>query len=286
MNKFLLTTCVLLSTPFSAANTFASSSNPTTEIEPTPWYKVEVILFSRDNHDTTEQWPKDLQLNYSTNRVELVKAEPIDDLQEESSQVLTPSTEENTSTATKAYEPLPSNQRELQREAQAINRKNGFKVLFHESWKQPVLSAEEAPSIVISGGEQYGEHYTLEGEIKLSVARYLHLSTNLWLSEFEMNYGQLEHRAWPDLPSPPFNTAEPSAEIEDFNNFDVPEFKLGLSEKPNTESEDPSLLRDTYLPSEIIHFEQHRRMRSKELHYIDHPRIGAIVKILPVDTEQ
>lgn len=155
--------------------------------------------------------------------------------------------------------------------------------MFHENWVQPVFSDEDAPSVVISGGEKYGEHHTLEGEITLSVARYLHLKTNLWLSEFEMNYGQLEHRTWPELPATPFKSLK-AVEPVDFDNFEAPEFKLQLSELKTDENNDLGLLRETYLPSEIIHIEQHRRMRSKELHYIDHPRFGIIVKILPTDT--
>jgi hypothetical protein len=34
--------------------------------------------------------------------------------------------------------------------------------------------------------------------------------------------------------------------------------------------------------TDLISFQQGRRMRSKEVHYIDHPLIGAIIRILPV----
>lgn len=33
---------------------------------------------------------------------------------------------------------------------------------------------------------------------------------------------------------------------------------------------------------QIISFEESRRMRSKEMHYIDHPLVGAIIRIIPV----
>ncbi|MAA72500.1 MAG: hypothetical protein CL679_12340 [Bermanella sp.] len=35
--------------------------------------------------------------------------------------------------------------------------------------------------------------------------------------------------------------------------------------------------------SDLISFQESRRMRSKEVHYIDHPLVGAIVRILPVE---
>ena len=34
--------------------------------------------------------------------------------------------------------------------------------------------------------------------------------------------------------------------------------------------------------SNLISFQESRRMRSKEIHYIDHPLVGAIIRILPV----
>lgn len=35
--------------------------------------------------------------------------------------------------------------------------------------------------------------------------------------------------------------------------------------------------------SEVISFEQSSRMRSKEMHYLDHPLLGAIIRIIPVE---
>ena len=32
--------------------------------------------------------------------------------------------------------------------------------------------------------------------------------------------------------------------------------------------------------------QQKRRMRSKEMHYIDHPLIGVVIKFMPLDEEQ
>ena len=31
--------------------------------------------------------------------------------------------------------------------------------------------------------------------------------------------------------------------------------------------------------------QQSRRMRSNELHYVDHPMLGLVVKVIPVETE-
>lgn len=36
-------------------------------------------------------------------------------------------------------------------------------------------------------------------------------------------------------------------------------------------------------PAELISIQQSRRMRSKEIHYLDHPLVGAIIRIIPVE---
>ena len=35
--------------------------------------------------------------------------------------------------------------------------------------------------------------------------------------------------------------------------------------------------------TDLISFQQSRRMRSKEVHYIDHPLVGAVIRILPIE---
>ncbi|MFT5593682.1 MAG: hypothetical protein ACI8SR_002068 [Oceanicoccus sp.] len=40
---------------------------------------------------------------------------------------------------------------------------------------------------------------------------------------------------------------------------------------------------NAHTTSDLISFQQSRRMRSKEIHYIDHPLVGAIIRILPIE---
>jgi hypothetical protein len=39
---------------------------------------------------------------------------------------------------------------------------------------------------------------------------------------------------------------------------------------------------DISVSTNIFHMKNHRRMRSKELHYIDHPLVGMLIQINPV----
>ncbi len=56
--------------------------------------------------------------------------------------------------------------------------------------------------------------------------------------------------------------------------------------KPNTIQIQPaSETVNASNPPEAFIIREHRRMRSKELHYIDHPLVGILIKIVPVETK-
>lgn len=209
----------------------------------------------------------------------------------------------------------------------ALDRSRGLRTVFHQTWVQAMTNSDDAPALMIQGGNQFGDHYELEGTITLSVSRYLHLNTNLWLTHFAPNYGQ-QSEHWPSLPS-----QEKEYSWEEANRFNSntdettdtfsPSFKLNLGSKqthgltideptpnstptpnltPTDHKADPTTdvtyspsfsttepvvtpdenqLASEYIIKEIVTLKQKRRMRSKELHYIDHPRMGLLVKIMP-----
>lgn len=236
--------------------------------EPT-WFQVETVIFARTaDDDGIEQWPRNIQLRYPFNWAELQD----------------PETAAGRSPAELQHQPflsLPRGERKLNAHANAINRRDAYQVLFHKAWRQPVREQQHAPAILITGGEKFGNHYELEGSITLSLARYLHLHTRLWLTEFEPNFGQ-PPGAWPELPRRPNNLQPSEAKTEpwdDFEKNDSSTWDLGL----NTPSSQPDFIGEDYLPSRIVTLNQQRRMRSRELHYIDHPLFGIIIEITPYE---
>jgi|GEM_PF-1615733 len=68
--------------------------------------------------------------------------------------------------------------------AKSIGRRSNHQVLFHQAWHQELGAAETAPSIPISGGEVFDQHHELEGSIKLNKDRYLHITSDLWLTQY------------------------------------------------------------------------------------------------------
>ncbi len=173
---------------------------------------------------------------------------------------------------------LPKDTLELNPLAQDLRRKSGYRVLFHEAWRQPVQSEETAKSVLINGGKTYGEHTELEGSLKISVSRYLHIHTNLWFAEFIPNFGQnIEN--WPQLPAKPQVNVRPSTT----DNILSPNVNTTDYSEPVLDNEYSKIISQPYVIDQLYTLKQRRRMRSGELHYIDHPVLGLLIKVIPYD---
>lgn len=242
------------------------------------WFRVELLVFARTGEDPSgEQWPRDVRLRY-----------PLDWV------TLKPSVSNPESTGQSGPPPalamarLPEDERDMNRYARAMTDSGDYRILFHQAWRQPVKEGDEAPWLLVSGGERFGRHHELEGSVRLSVSRYLHLRTRLWLTRFEPNYGQ-PPGAWPELPRHPDTPlAEPATERspaptdadwdEDWRD---PEPDSAWDTRLNTTSNLPEFMDEEYVPERIVTMNQQRRMRSEELHYLDHPLMGLLIRIEP-----
>ena len=283
-----LTTALLISLPSTVVAADDDQDN---------WYQVEVIIFAREGSDNgIEQWPRNIALRYPLNWValqdtEAQSTEVEEDLPSWERGLAARRQTEAPSHAHGAFSPLPSAERNMNRYAGAMERSGEYRVLFHEAWRQPVKPLESAPALLIEGGNTFGNHTELEGSITLSLSRYLHLHTRLWLTDFEPNYGQ-PPGAWPELPRRPDQrlSMNPSREPRDSaDDWTVPstswedDWRSGENtawdRSLNTTSSLPDFMEEDYLPRRIATLTQQRRMRSDELHYIDHPLFGLLIKV-------
>jgi hypothetical protein len=181
---------------------------------------------------------------------------------------------------------LDDSQLDLKQVARRIFSNADFRALYHAKWHQPINDASNSENILIQGGNQFDNHFELEGSINLSVQRYLHLNTNLWLSSFISNVGQ-QTNPWPMLPKLPFSAN--SSSLSDIQSPQNNLFSNSMSSTPNLDWEYDDAFIDLtakqYSVEQTYALRQHRRMRSNELHYIDHPLMGLLIKITPYELE-
>lgn len=224
-------------------------------------YRIELIIFTNrnnldafnDNDDNTnsevaEDWSAKSELSYPDKlvflhpaRLELVTSENNDGTvnipvpQREELVKSIPESELNSeqpadirTAVEKALASLPlleyvdSETHLLKDMATSIGRRSNHKVLFHQAWHQELGAAEIAPSIPISGGEIFDNHRELEGSIKLNKDRYLHITSDLWLTQYVLR----NDAQWDKFTAEPTENSLLAAKIIDVNP--VPDFPLDV----------------------------------------------------------
>jgi hypothetical protein len=185
---------------------------------------------------------------------------------------------------------LPHSELEFRGKAAYMARTGRYKTLFHESWLQRVATQENAIPIVIDHSGDDESWPALQGSVTFYLSRFLHLQTNLWLN----TTGSYLPAQWimPLAPLGPKSliVIQPPQEEPSYDDqllpIDTQELLLSteevqIEEQAQLEPEQPlSPWRHAILLS------QERRMRSTEVHYIDHPLLGVIVKISPVTKKE
>ncbi len=308
LNQLLQGLLVILGLILSSTCFAQATGESANDADSETWYQVEVIVFARPDGEAGEEvWPKNLFLSYPFNwellrdpdtavirppesvdegSLDPTDRDPLALKLEQQPQLVKPDLSRD------PLLKLPAAERRLNAHARAMERRKGYQVLFHEAWRQPMIEDQELPALVITGGEKFGDHFELEGSIRLSLSRYLHLNTDLWLTRFEPNYGQALG-AWPLLPERP-NQADLEAQMDSLGTELMPldedatgAWRRVLAADQNSTSdfaqtaESLSYLSESYLPNRIVTLKQSRRMRSSELHYLDHPLMGLLISITP-----
>jgi hypothetical protein len=169
---------------------------------------------------------------------------------------------------------------EFRGKAAYMERTGGYQTLFHEIWVQPVASEQRALPIIIDRSGDKQTWPQLQGSVKFYLSRFLHLETNLWLN----TAGNYLKQDW-QMPAPPLgprsliiNRPSPVAlPVE----YELPED--GIEENATDMAVETGPL---YPWRHAASLKQTRKMRSTEVHYIDHPMLGIVVLISPITEDE
>jgi hypothetical protein len=249
------------------------------------WYQIEVIAFANQSAEEEEHWPHNIKLDYPLRWVELqVPYTPPADAESEAEETAEPQ-ETLEAAAQVAFQLLAADEHRLNTQAKKLANSRHYRVLFHEAWRQPLGAASTAKGVLIFGGETFGEHRELEGSIIFSLGRLVEAKAKLWLTEFEVDQGQAPGD-WPLLPKSPiqrtasFNllTSEPEPGAWSEEGETAEEQQPVWGEVSQTAEIEPEV---AYLPRRIVLLEEDRRLRTNEIHYLDHPLMGVILLVTP-----
>ena len=149
---------------------------------------------------------------------------------------------------------LTDNKSSLRSILRSLNRSSSYEVLSHHSWIQPIDN--EPTPVMVQSGRRYDDRYELEGTLSLSRSRYLHATTDLWYTRFRPK-GFSENPRQKN-----FQTSLPDETLKAYPELVEAEMQRGL-----------------YRPVSAHAMRQSRRMRSGELHHIDHPLFGIFIRV-------
>jgi Peptidoglycan-binding protein, CsiV len=181
---------------------------------------------------------------------------------------------------------LPHSEREFHGKSAYMQRTGKYQTLFHETWAQPMRPAGTALPLIIDQSGDTTSWPRLQGSIKLHLSRYLHVETNLWLN----THGDYLPGEW-RMPAPPLGppslvVEEPERLLETDSYFVSAADDPAEDQSPNTQTEPVEETGPVYPWRHAVLVQQKRRMRSNEVHYLDHPMLGAVIKFTPLDEDQ
>ena len=226
------------------------------------YYDVEVVVIenlkSRTHTEQSENWPADVSLKQAEKTVQL--GEPVP------AEWLPAGVDPKAS-----YTLIDPSEYKLNPDVEKISESKTLRVIFHTAWRQPGLDKELAlpvhfkkeiqpvPEVEASNNSTGAspvpnpdvvEHKTtpsvLEGIFRVTLARYLHFDGEMTLQD------------------------QSADTVTQANPGETPFPFLSNEEAQNKQH--------------IIYFNQERRrIRSNELHYLDHPVISMLLQITPYE---
>lgn len=232
--------------------------------EKSNFYEVEVIIFSNElkMYREEESWPLPEQVTFATPWL-FLKNIP-------ATQVYPELAGKKSHTKEYAhYLPvLPNSDKDLNFAEEKIRLAGRHRLLFHKTWLQNITDEANAKPIAITAGIEQNGYYEVFGTITLSLSKYLHVKTDLWrviFSEDEQAISMRLPLVTQDWQAPAVEEHAEAMLVEtsadDWQQLTTPRISL------------------------VSAMKQSRRMRSREVHFIDHPLFGVLIEIRPIVLE-
>ena len=145
---------------------------------------------------------------------------------------------------------LPQDSLQLSSEARRLERNGTGRILFHGRWRQPVPERSQPSPLLIEAGQSLAPWLPMPeliGTVGVTLGPYLHFQADLFYQA-------------PALNGTPVSIA-----------YDGRGARQELPPTPVSSSGDG-----------YMKLSESRRMRSTEVHYLDHPKLGLVVRIDPI----
>lgn len=242
------------------------------------WYQVEIVLFERlDGSHQEETWPKFPDLSGVAEAQQLQQIHPVPGPTPgvQAATELGPLAADNSTAWPVRDRPggeerpfvlAPASALSLTEEAARLDAGRNRRVLLHLGWNMPVQGEDSPDRIHLFAARALHGRALVDGTLSIHVGRYLHVATNLYATKYELTKKPLR-LFFADRPAPAVRPQGPGPGPWQ------PELRYPGVGQPT--------LAPQWVPTESIAFQGARRMRSNELHYLDHPYFGLLIRFTP-----
>ena len=286
---------------------FASVRTP--RLEP---HLIEVIIFSQEHtlNDEQETWDIDVKLSYDCNYMLLDRSSDKSSLKtnepsEKNREMLFNTTDQtyqrqyaaekeastsednnfelevNTSNRPKQKNLLFLSEEfhDLTRIKERLRLSKHYEVLFHESWNQVLTREKIATAIVIDSSKSSLLWPRIQGTISVFLNNFIHFKSDIWINVVKKGYTNPAR-----LQPPPILTTKTRLDYQRtkcLNAGAIIEPSIGnyfISDKSEANTDASNSLRN-YDWSYAIPMQDTQKIKTNQIHYLDHPFIGIILKI-------
>lgn len=161
--------------------------------------------------------------------------------------------------------------------------RNDIEVIWHQAWVESLDTAETAYSHEITGQiEKENFRIDLSGTISLYRSRFIHIQPDLEVNQQIFTIPDDAPVADNITETPEETTPESAVQMGQMNS--QPEMTSPVMTESLTQESIPSpamKVEPEWIPLRVAKIERSRRMRSDEVHYLDHPLLGIVVKVSP-----
>ena len=278
------------------------SSSLHAENEAPRWYQFEIIIFKYTNpiYTDSELWPDDPGMPQFEQQLALIS-----NIKEEQSQdntQLPPALDQQDTIIN--YQVVPHDELQLKNEANKINFSSRRKLLLHAGWLQAMYPYNKAMPVAIKLGPQYKTLVAVvdDGtEIPLETSNTETNNANIAtasINQTEDNADTIDStqetidpESGITVETETLTRMEPQIanQLDGFITVSISRFLHVWTDLVYTRPEvSPTNFNDD---PEIVNVKKfrhkdHRKMRSKELHYIDNPSFGILIYALPYKSKE
>ncbi|MBY5922222.1 CsiV family protein [Ferrimonas balearica] len=293
-----------------------SVTSPSALAEDPTWFEVELAVFARPDH-SGEIWDQEQPQVKLGNAQDLIGPVLLPDLsqfeaalsecdssewlldptgcqaRQDNAQVQMPSRLPSQAVAMQAGNPLSgqpylltAEQLQFNDALNQLSRQSGYQVLLHSGWQMPVYGRRAAQPFAIYGGINFGDRFRLDGHPRLAEDDLL--SQLSLLTQFAPQARGPEAvwqlNGWIKIYLEHFLFIETRLDLREQGErvWTVE----SLERDPNALEGDVTEVEEREPFLMTIPLEQNRRVRSREIHYFDHPKMGVIVQIRRMDQPQ